>query len=156
REGLEGDAAEIDAIAELAEDLRGAGIVIGARRAAEEGRSDGAPRLDIVPGVARAGAQGERAPLPAAIEAEMIIVALARGEPAVDVERAAAVAGDDAEAQVVEGGRIGAEQEAAGGARQRRSVAVAGAAAPGTIALAPDRETFGLRQGRHRPLHAGR
>ena len=74
-EGLEGDVACLHAIAEFAEDLRGAGAMAGGEAVGETGQGYLAAAVDIAPRISKAGAQGERTPLRAAVGAEMVVVA---------------------------------------------------------------------------------
>ena len=74
-EGLEGDAAGLEAVPEFAEDLRGAGAVGAGQAVAEAGEGNLPARIDLAPCVGKAGAEGEGSPLRAAIDAEMVVVA---------------------------------------------------------------------------------
>src|SRR5690606_23083410 len=78
-EGLEAERAGLEAVGDLAEGLGGAGGVVAGQAVREAGEGDPALGLDLVTGIAGAAAQAERAPLRAAVEAEVPVPAGAGG-----------------------------------------------------------------------------
>ena len=73
----ERQAAGADTVAELAEHLSRAGVVVPLQAVGEAGKVDRAVRADIVPAIGRAGAKSQIAPARTAIDTDMITVAFA-------------------------------------------------------------------------------
>ncbi len=90
----------------------------------------------------------QRAELRAAVEAEVVIVDVARRRERVHVEGRAAVAADDAEPRRLGERRVDAGEEAPDGAVDARRVAVTRSLAPGTIGLRPHRGVVTRRERR--------
>ena len=74
-EGLEPGGSHAEAVGQFAKDLRRPRIVVAFQSIAEAGEAHAAVRRNIVPRISCAGTEGEIAPLRAAIEADMVVVA---------------------------------------------------------------------------------
>ncbi|MNZ27682.1 hypothetical protein D3C78_449030 [compost metagenome] len=113
-EGFEEIVALVDTVGRFAVELRGGGLVIGGQAFGNQRERHAAPGLHVVPGVGRAAAEVPGSPLGAAIQAQVVVVAMAVGVLGVYVEIRAAVAADCADPLVLADCRIHSEQEAAG------------------------------------------
>src|SRR5690606_24316804 len=147
----EAERAGLEAVGDLAEGLGGAGGVVAGQAVREAGEGDPALGLDLVTGIAGAAAQAERAPLRAAVEAEVPVPAGAGGGAPLGLEGGAAVADGKAGAPVLAERGVEAGQEAAGRPGQRRGVAVAVELAPGAEAARPGGRGQGVGRGRRPP-----
>ncbi len=103
-----------------------------------------------MPGVGGTGPQGEIAPARTAIEADVVVFARTGRGTVLHVEAGVAVAGDRAEAPVVERRDVRASEEPARRAVEARGIAVAVGVPPGAEALAPERQTIRCRVDRDR------
>src|SRR5690606_8508156 len=66
----------VDPVAKLTECLRGADTVVRTQPIVKSRKSNRARHRDVVPGVGHAGSQTECSPLRAAVDADMIVVAM--------------------------------------------------------------------------------
>ena len=110
----------MEGIASLTEDLAGMGAISRRKpvgKAPEGNRTIGFDRL---PGIGRAAAQAEIAPLAGAVYGESDAIRRAAGGPVVGIECASAVTCQHAEPKAVVDRRIHAGEEAAGSRRRWR------------------------------------
>src|SRR5262249_54845937 len=134
------------------ESLRGAGIVIAFDSFAEAREDDIPVCGDVIPAIGKTRPEDEMAPLRAAIEAEMDVVARSRRLPFVNIEAGVAVAGKSAQPYAVEEAAVTTDEEAAGRAVEPCRVAVALPLTPGAEALAPNGEAIRVGRGADRAI----
>ena len=111
-EGFEREGAQLQLLANLAKDLRGAGIVLRLQAVGEAGEGRAAPRIERGPAVARAQAQAGRPPLVSTVDADVVTVVLGRCVQRADVEVGLAVAEQSARAPPPSERRVGTGEEA--------------------------------------------
>src|SRR5690606_28322734 len=145
---LQGGGAGLDVVGRLAEQLGGGGAVVGLEALGETGEGDRALALDGMPGVGGAEAEAEGAEFGAAVGAEMEAVEGRRGAPVVDLQVAAVVAGEEADAPALGERGVGAEQDAAQRAVEAGGIAVAVTRAPAAESLGPGRDAPRFRRRR--------
>src|SRR5690606_6035468 len=103
---------EINAVAQFPERLENASAVAAAQGVGKARNGDSTIGVDIVPGVGSARAEGDIAPLRAAIKAQVVVVTRSSRGAVVDVEARMAVPGQNAHAPIADQ-RIGPDKHAA-------------------------------------------
>ena len=169
RERLDGDAAEREAVADLAEYLSGAAVVVRGGAVGEAGEQNRARRVDAVMRIGRARAQVERPKTVAAVDRGVTAFNRGGAPPRAHIHPRVREAGGEAELPAVAEPFVDADDSAAEPAVDGGRTAVAAECAPGAKALRPEgqgrgrrrREWRGLRRqvrriGQHRATHGKR